>query len=107
MATRKATRAILIGGLIAGILDITYACVFSYFRRGVHPTAVLQSVAAGALGTKAREGGIKTALLGLFFHFLIALIVAAVYYFASRGLRFMVTHTQSSAASSTVCVSTL
>ena len=92
MATRNAVRAILMGGLIAGILDITYACVFSYFRRGAQPMAVLQSVAAGALGAKAREGGIKTALLGLFFHFLIALIVSAVYYFASRGLKFMVTH---------------
>ncbi|SRR5260370_2405814 len=83
--------AILIGGLIAGTLDITYACVFSYIRRGATPIAVLQSVASGALGAKAREGGIKTAALGLFFHFLIALIAATVYFIASRGLRFMVT----------------
>jgi hypothetical protein len=92
MDNRFKLKPVLVAGLISGTLDITYACVFSYFRRGAHPMAVLQSVAAGALGAKAREGGIKTALLGLFFHFLIALIVAAVYYFASRGLGFMVTH---------------
>jgi hypothetical protein len=84
-------QAILLGGLIAGALDITYACVFSYIRRGTRPMTVLQSVAGGALGRSAIEGGAKTAALGLGFHFLIALIAAAVYYFASRVLRFMVT----------------
>ena len=52
---------------------------------------VLQSVASGALGRSAYEGGAKTAALGLAFHFLIALIAATVYYLASRGLRFMIT----------------
>jgi uncharacterized membrane protein YagU involved in acid resistance len=83
----------LIGGLIAGGLDITYACIFSYFRRGVRPIAVLQSVAGGALGPQAaRAGGFKTAALGLAFHFLIALTAAAVYVLASRVLRVMITH---------------
>src|SRR6184192_1388071 len=82
---------ILVGGLVAGALDITYACVFSYFRSGRKPTTVLQSVARGALGRSAYEGGAKTAALGLAFHFLIALIAATVYYLASRGLRFMIT----------------
>src|ERR1041385_4186968 len=91
MPTKSASRAILIGGLIAGALDITYACVFSYLRRGVKPGTILQSVARGALGQRAFEGGYKTAALGLFFHFLIALIWATVYYCASRGLRIMVT----------------
>lgn len=89
---RNAVRAILIGGLIAGVLDITYACVHSYLRRGVKPTIILQSVASGALGPNAYQGGTKTAALGLGFHFLIALIVAAVYYFLSRVFPIMVTH---------------
>lgn len=100
----QAVPAILLGGLIAGTLDISYACIFSYVRRGVRPIAVLQSVASGALGAKASEGGIKTALLGLFFHFLIALIATAVYYFASRVLRFMVTHAVISGILYGVCV---
>jgi hypothetical protein len=88
----NAVRAILIAGLIAGVLDITYACIHSYLRRGTKPTIILQSVASGALGQSAYQGGIKTAILGLGFHFLIALIAAAVYYFASRVLRVLVTH---------------
>jgi len=81
-----------LGGLIAGALDITYACVHSYIRSGRTPLFILQSVASGALGRSSYEGGAKTAALGLGFHFLIALIAATVYYFASRVLRFMVTH---------------
>ena len=82
----SAARAILWGGLIAGAIDITYACVFSYARRGVMPSRILQSVASGALGNAAFEGGTPTAALGLLFHFLIALIWAAIYYAASRKL---------------------
>lgn len=78
------------GGLIAGALDITYACVHSYIRRGTTPIKILQSVASGAFGRSALEGGAKTAALGLVFHFLIALIAATVYYSASRVLRFMI-----------------
>ncbi len=92
MAERSPVRAILIGGLIAGALDITYACVFFGIRNHVSPVRIFQSVARGALGLSAFQGGLKTAALGLFFHFLIALIAAAVYFFASRILRFMITN---------------
>ena len=92
MAVRKSLKPILIGGLIAGALDITYACVFSYVRRGVSPAVVFRSVAAGALGPSARDGGMKVALLGLFLHFLIALIAATVYVIASRSIPFMNAH---------------
>ncbi|MEO7167842.1 MAG: hypothetical protein ABI787_09650, partial [Spartobacteria bacterium] len=64
-------RAILIGGAIAGILDITYAIGFSAWR-GVAPLRLLQSVASGLLGAPAFEGGLPTAALGLFLHFCIA-----------------------------------
>jgi hypothetical protein len=88
----KPIKPILIGGLIAGTFDITYACVFFGLRNRVTPARILQSVARGALGANAFQGGLKTAVLGLFFHFLIALTAAAVYVFASRLLPFMITH---------------
>ena len=92
MNTRKALLTILVAGLIAGTFDITYACVFSYIRRGVTPGAVLRSVASGALGPSARDGGLKIAILGLGFHFLIALIWASIYFLASRVVPFMIRH---------------
>ena len=92
MAKPSAAKAIFIGGLIAGAFDITYACAFFGLRNHVSPIRILQSVARGALGQSAFQGGYKTAALGFFFHFLIALIAATVYFIASRALRFMVTH---------------
>jgi hypothetical protein len=83
---------ILTAGLVAGFFDITYACIFFGVRNHVSPIRILQSVARGALGLSAFQGGLKTALLGLFFHFLIALIVAAIFYFASRFIPFMIDH---------------
>ena len=92
MNPRRALLTILTAGLVAGTFDITYACVFSYVRRGVTPGAVFRSVAAGALGPAARDGGIKVAILGLGFHYLIAIIVASVYFLASRVIPFMIEH---------------
>jgi hypothetical protein len=71
-------RAILVGGLIAGSLDITFAIVASGFH-GVSATTVLQSVASGLLGQRAYEGGTGTAALGAVLHFAMMLIIAALF----------------------------
>jgi hypothetical protein len=84
-----AFRAIFWGGLIAGILDITYAFVASGLR-GRGPVWVLQSVASGLLGAGAFEGGIGAAALGAVCHFVIAFGAATVYYVASRQLKLLV-----------------
>ena len=93
MTTRTSSglAPILLGGLIAGTFDITYACIFSYVRRGTRPAVILQSVASGVFGQSAFTGGLKMAAMGLLFHFLIATIAAAVYYLASRKLRILIT----------------
>ena len=80
--------AILWGGLIAGISDISYAIIRSG-TRGVSATRVLQSVASGLLGDAAYQGGIPTAIVGLGLHFMIATTIAAIYYAASRKLNFL------------------
>jgi hypothetical protein len=85
----SATAAIFVGGLIAGILDISSA-IIALHSRGWGPVRVFQSVASGAFGKASYQGGWKTALAGLGFHFLIAFTAAAVYYLASRKLRFLV-----------------
>lgn len=87
----RAGRAILWGGLLAGVGDIAFAFVVNGLR-GVGPVRVLQSVASGVLGSAAREGGLATAALGGALHFLIALCAAAVYWLASRRLGVLVRH---------------
>jgi uncharacterized membrane protein YagU involved in acid resistance len=65
----------LLGGTIAGSLDIVYAFV-AYGARGASPVDVLQSVASGLLGRDAYAGGGQTAMLGLALHFSIATLMA-------------------------------
>jgi hypothetical protein len=84
-------RAILLTGLIAGVLDITAAFVFSALR-GAGPARVLRFVASGLLGAAAARGGAATAALGLALHFVIATGWAAVYWAASRKIAFLRTH---------------
>jgi len=49
-------------------------------------------IAAGLLGRQAFQGGVGTYVLGITLHFFIACSAAAVYYAASRKLRFMTEH---------------
>ena len=84
----KGYRAILWGGLAAGVLDLAAALVTNGWR-GVAPIRILQSIASGLLGAESYQGGSGTAALGVALHFLIALAAAAVYYAASRRLKFL------------------
>jgi hypothetical protein len=81
---------VLVGGLVAGTLDITYACVFWALRRGTPPLRIFQSVAKGVLGPSTFEGGAATAALGLFLHYFIALAMSATYYLVARRWTMLV-----------------
>ena len=82
--------AIFWGGLACGVFDITQACIAYGIQNHLPPMRIFQSVAAGLLGPKSFQGGISTAVLGLFLHFVIAFSWAAIYYIASRRLTFMI-----------------
>lgn len=84
-----AVSAILLGGLIAGTLDLTYAIVFSG-SHGVPAMRVMQSVASGWLGSAAYEGGVPTAVLGVLSHYFIMFCAAATFFAASRRFGFLV-----------------
>lgn len=86
----NSSKTIFWGGLIAGTLDISGACIVSWLRASVPPERVLQSVASGLLGGNAYTGGAKTAVLGLVLHFFIATVWTIVFYLASRKLRFLI-----------------
>lgn len=80
------TRAILAGGLAAGVLDGVDAIVAFKAVLGLGPVAIYQFVASGMLGSSAFSGGIPAALVGLGVHFLIAFTAAAVFVLASRRI---------------------
>jgi hypothetical protein len=72
----RSVAAALLGGLLAGALDIAYAFVAFGFR-GVTPERILQSIASGLEGPAAYEGGAASASLGAGLHFGIAVAMAA------------------------------
>jgi hypothetical protein len=82
---RNALLAISVGGLIAGVLDLTQACILFGWD-------IPFSIAAGLIGPKALQGGVGTYVLGVFLHFFIALSAATIYYAASRKLGFLIEH---------------
>jgi len=71
-------RAVLIGGSIAGALDILFALTNAAVN-GMVPQRLLQVVASGLLGQDAYAGGWPTALLGLVAHFVLSFLWAALF----------------------------
>jgi Na+/alanine symporter len=82
---RNAVLAIAVGGLIAGTLDLTQACI-------LFGSKIPLVIAARLLGRQALKGGIGTYVLGVLLHFFIATSFAAFYYAASRRLEFLKEH---------------
>ena len=82
-------RAVALGTLTVGGLDLLDAIVFFGVRNGVTPVRILHSIASGLLGRAAFAGGAWTAVLGAGLHLFIACCIVTTYYLASRRLRFL------------------
>lgn len=89
MARRSGVWAVLVGGTVAGTLDILFAISFAAYN-GVDAVRVLQSVASGALGDAAFSGGNATAALGLACHFALSYLWAALFLAAAWRLPVLV-----------------
>lgn len=85
MSRNRRWTGVLVGGFIAGVLDIIYAFII-LGQRGTTPLQVLQSIASGLMGRSAFEAGVPAGVLGLFCHFVIAFGAATVYFLAARRL---------------------
>ena len=82
-------KAILVGGALAGILDISQAFL-AWGLMGIPPYRILQNVAAGALGPASFQMGLRSAALGLLLHFFIAFTAATAFWLARRCLPALV-----------------
>jgi hypothetical protein len=85
VATGGAVKAIFIGGVTAGIVDLLQACILFGWD-------IPLAIAAGLLGKQAFAGGAGTYALGVLLHFFIACTAAAIYYLTSRRLPFLARH---------------
>jgi hypothetical protein len=89
MGYMNSSAIIGIAGLVAGALDLTASATL-FILKGGSLKKILQFIASGALGARSLEGGKKTAVAGLGFHFFIALSVATVYYFLRSRIPLIV-----------------
>lgn len=76
------TTAILLGGFVAGTIDVGSACLIN----GLSPVVILHAIASGLLGKQSYAGGLGTAGLGLLLQWAMSLIIAAIFVFAARLL---------------------
>ena len=87
----RAFSTIVYGGLVVGVLDLLFAFTFYGLILGVPPLQIFQSVAAGVIGrTSATEGGVRTFLLGILLHFIVATCITTVYYLAALILPVLI-----------------
>lgn len=83
----RAFPAIVVGGLITGALDMSYAMLM-YSPKA--PLLIPQGIAGGILGVDHQLGGeTGTIIVGFLCHFTIALGAATVFYLVSRHWSFL------------------
>ena len=86
---RSAGKAILAGGLLCGVLDISSAVIIA-IANGGSPVRMLQGIAGALLGPQTFEHGFATAAMGLAMHFGVAFTATAIFYALSRRIPAMV-----------------
>jgi hypothetical protein len=72
-------RSIVLGGMFIFISQFIHTWIVPILIQKNPFIVAWQYIASGALGMAAFEGGIATALLGVFFHLLISFVIAGVF----------------------------
>lgn len=79
---RSNAQAVLLGGLIAGTIDIGAAAIINH----VSPYIILQAIAGGVLGKDSFHEGVPAAVLGLLLQWAMSLLIAWIFVVAARRL---------------------
>lgn len=85
---RSTITAIIVAGLIVGTLDILAASIQTLIN-GRNPIGMLKFVASGVFGPEAMNGADSYALLGLLFHFCIAMGWTILFFFLYPRIKRM------------------
>lgn len=73
-------KSILIAGIIAGTMDATGATIAYLLRGGENPIKIWNYVGSGIFGEASIKGGMAYALMGLLFHYIIAIIWTTIFF---------------------------
>jgi hypothetical protein len=84
----SAVTAVLLGGFIAGTIDVFAASLINH----INLVVILHSIASGLLGKNSFYGGWPSAAVGLVLQWAMALVIAAIYVLASRSIPALARH---------------
>jgi len=79
-------RSIVLGGMFIFIIQLIHSWIVPTLIQKTPFILVWQYIASGALGMAAFEGGIASALLGVFFHLIISFVIAAVFILSAERI---------------------
>jgi hypothetical protein len=82
LAQNSTTTTIFKSGLVAGTLDAIAGVIVYFIWFKFNPFQVLQFIASGVHGPSAINSGIPMIFAGMIYHYFIAFVVAAIYFFA-------------------------
>ena len=88
MKSRSVISAVLLGGLIAGTIDVGVAAAINERN----PVLILHVIAGGILGRASLQEGTPVALFGLLLQWGMSLVIAAIFVFAARYLPMLRRH---------------
>jgi hypothetical protein len=80
---------ILLAGIIAGALDAAAAIIDFYVATGKNPAGIFKYIASGVFGKQAHLSSQSMVIFGVLFHFLIAIIFSAFYFWIYPGIKFL------------------
>jgi len=86
------TTAILLTGILAGLLDAAGAVVVYMIRGGRTPARIFNFIASGVFGPAAMTGGTPMALAGFGFHMTIAMGWTVLFFLAARRFEALRRH---------------
>lgn len=83
------SKTILWSGFIAGNLDAIAGAVVYFIFFGMNPIQVVQFIGSGVHGPTAIGGGASMFFAGLIYHFIIAYVVAIIYFYAYPKMKVL------------------
>jgi len=83
--SRPLLRPILLGGFIAGTIDLGAATLIN----STNFTVILKAVASGVLGSASFHQGAAAAWLGLALQWFMSLVIAAIFVVATRNMHWL------------------
>lgn len=85
---RPLIRSIVLGGTLAGIVDIAAACLIYH----LNPLVLLRGIASGLIGDSAASGGLTISVLGFVLQVAMSVLIAAICVIVRRQFRLVKLH---------------